>query len=280
MSDPVDIDTTDLEVARFGGEWQRILDEVIKVDGFGETDTHRVSLLRSAEIEPLSVSPDTSIARAVTLMMQNDFSQLPVLQDSKTVKGMFSWRTLGKRLSLGQECKTVADALEPALVLDLNGLIFEAFAAVSGNDVVLVQNADMQICGIVTAYDVSEIFGILVEPFLLIEEVEKHIRRLLKSCVEEGDLKEAVSSKTWRRGKPQVSDLNFGGYLQLLNKEVIWKRLGLTLDQTVFTEGLSEVKAIRNDVMHFRPRGIGQQKLVRLRNFAKFLRDLKVVSKK
>jgi len=186
-------------------------------------------------------SPGTSVRHAVTLMMENDYSQLPVLEDGKTIKGMFSWRSYGKRLAMGHKCVSVDDTMEPAPVLDLDASLFEAFAAVSRNDAVLIQNHEKKICGIVTAYDVSETFGTLVEPFLLIEEVEKYVRVILQGHVVEAELTEAVSMKKATDLRPKISDLNFGGYILLLKKVEMWNRLGLNLEQAVFVQNPSSV---------------------------------------
>jgi len=180
---------------------------------------------------------------------------------------------------MGHKCVLVDDTMEPAPVLDLDASLFEAFAAVSRNDAVLIQSPKKRICGIVTAYDVSETFGTLVEPFLLIEEVEKHVRAILQDHVVEAELMEAVSIKKAADSKAKISDLNFGGYILLLKKVEVWNRLGLNLEQAVFVQSHIGVKATRNDVMHFRPTGIGVQKLAKLRNFAKCLREIRLLKK-
>ena len=53
--------------------------------------TSRISKLASANRRPLSVAPDEPIARATTLMLTNDFSQLPVMSGEREVKGVISW---------------------------------------------------------------------------------------------------------------------------------------------------------------------------------------------
>src|SRR5208283_215868 len=49
--------------------------------------TYRVGKLAAANRSPVSVKPDGSIAEATTLMLMNDFSQLPVMQSDVSVKG-------------------------------------------------------------------------------------------------------------------------------------------------------------------------------------------------
>src|SRR5690606_16663296 len=50
--------------------------------------TYRISKLAAANTRPLSVAPTAELKEAVTLMMANDFSQLPVMVGERDVKGM------------------------------------------------------------------------------------------------------------------------------------------------------------------------------------------------
>ena len=66
--------------------------------------SYRIARLKSAHTVPLSVGPDASIAEAITLMMKREFTQLPVIIGERTVKGLFSWRSLGMRLAMDRKC--------------------------------------------------------------------------------------------------------------------------------------------------------------------------------
>jgi hypothetical protein len=68
--------------------------------------TFRIGRLELANRPPTAVHPDTEILSAVTIMLMNNFSQLPVLVHERQIKGMISWRSLGSRLSQGQSPKT------------------------------------------------------------------------------------------------------------------------------------------------------------------------------
>jgi len=60
--------------------------------------TYRIGRLASASSPPVSVKPDSTLQQAVTLMLTNDFSQLPVMTTEREVKGVISWKTIGSRL--------------------------------------------------------------------------------------------------------------------------------------------------------------------------------------
>ena len=52
--------------------------------------THRISSLDAANKKPLSVHPDKPLSVATTLMLLHDYSQLPVMTNSRTAKWVIS----------------------------------------------------------------------------------------------------------------------------------------------------------------------------------------------
>jgi CBS domain-containing protein len=69
--------------------------------------TYRIGRLESANKPVISVKPDEPIQRAATLMLTHNFSQLPVMVNERDVKGIVTWRTIGKRFVLGKSCEAV-----------------------------------------------------------------------------------------------------------------------------------------------------------------------------
>src|SRR6185295_4777642 len=86
--------------------------------GTGASDpTYRIGKLEAANTPPVVVSPSASTAEAVTTMLYHEFSQLPVMQGDRSLKGVVSWRSLGRALALGKQCSTVLDCCEEAVVV-------------------------------------------------------------------------------------------------------------------------------------------------------------------
>jgi len=73
---------------------------------------YRISKLASSARKPLSVSPDTKLEEAVTHMLTNDFSQLPVMTSGRDVKGVITWTTIGSRLAMGKNCSVAREVME------------------------------------------------------------------------------------------------------------------------------------------------------------------------
>ena len=239
--------------------------------------TYRMSKLAAANRTPVSVSPNATLSEAVTVMMANEFSQLPVAPNERDVKGVLSWRSIGRRLALGQEPATANDAMEPHAEIGSDANLFAAIRLIVEHGYVLVRGPDHRIVGIVTTSDLSQQFQQLAEPFLLSGEIENHIRRIIGSHFGSTELQSALDPADDGRDVRTVADLTFGEYGRLLEEPSRWARLDLQVDRVVFIKLLDRVREIRNDVMHFDPDGIPSEDLEALRDFVKFLRTLQTI---
>jgi CBS domain-containing protein len=237
--------------------------------------SYRVARLKSARTPPVTVGPDATIPAAITLMMKHDFSQLPIISGERTVKGAISWKSLGKRLAMGTKCACVQDAMERVDVIGLETSLFEAVDLISRNDCVLVKDESNKVCGIMTSYDVSEIFVELAEPFLLLGEIENLIRDMMDGRFTQPELEKGRDPLDGDRPISKVSDLNFGGYVRILQDPATWVKVGKNLDRGTFVAYLERVREIRNDTMHFDPDGVDGDDLKELRDLAGLLKQVK-----
>jgi CBS domain-containing protein len=240
--------------------------------------SYRVARLRAARNAPITVGPDTTISEAITLMMKHDFSQLPVISGERTVKGIISWKSLGKPLAMGKRCTAVREAMQPVHVVELETSLFEAVGIIAKHDCVLVRDESNKICGIMTAYDVSEIFVELGEPFLLLGEIENLIRDMMEGKFTKEELEKGRDPLDGARPISKVSDLNFGGYVRILQDPASWTKIATSLDRGTFIGYLEHVREIRNDTMHFDPDGIDADDLKELREFAGLLKRVKQIA--
>jgi len=242
----------------------------VKVD-----PSYRVARLKSAHTTPLSVSPDATIGEAIILMMKFEYSQLPAMIGERTVRGVISWKSLGKRLAMGKQCTLVRDAMEVVHVIDLDTSLFDAIPLIAKHDCVLVRDDNNKVCGIMTPFDVGHTFVELGEPFLLLGEIENHVREMIDGRFSKAELEEARDPLDAGRPINDVSDLNFGGYVHLLQKPEAWDKLQIKLDRATFINYLERVRLIRNNTMHFDPDGIEDSELQELREFSNLLKQIK-----
>jgi CBS domain-containing protein len=239
--------------------------------------TYRISKLGAANKKPLSVRPDASLKEAVTLMMANDYSQLPVMTNERDTKGIVSWLSIGTRTALGDSRKYVREVMDVHHEIRAEASMFQAIPTIVQHGYVLVRGSDNKITGIVTASDLSLQFQQIAEPFLQLSEIENHVRSLLNGKFDRADLAAVRDPSDIAREIDDVSDLTFGEYLRLIESEERWEKLGLNLDRRTFCSHLDQVRIIRNDVMHFDPDGVPQSDLEKLRDCAKFLQTLQMI---
>lgn len=234
----------------------------------------RLQLLPAANRAPLTVSREHSLRKAETLMLLNDYSQLPVMTGAHTIHGIISWKSIGRAHVVGSAGKQVADCMDTEFrVLAGELSLLRAVGEVIRHEIVLVQDKQKRIVGLVTTADLSMQLRDLADAFLLVGNIERQIRRLIGDRFSIDVLRSFVTSDTNRIVK-SVEDLSFGEYLRLLNVPENWSRLGLKVDQVVVLKCLEGVRTIRNAVMHFRADALNGMDLDGLRATEGFLASL------
>lgn len=235
--------------------------------------TARIGSIKAAK-PPVSVNPNATLKCATTIMLLNDYSQLPVIQGEYRVKGVISWESIGVRTSLNRKREFVHECMdtEPQMI-DANAPLLEAVRIIEHNGYVLVKENN-KVTGIVTASDIAQKFEQLSTPFLLVGEIEGQLRHLIEEFPVEV-LKKASRNPEDAKSIEGPADLSFGDYVQLLGKPENWDRLGLSgIDRKEFVGRLDEVRKIRNDVMHFSVDDLPPDDIRKLESFAGFFRNL------
>ncbi len=246
--------------------------------------TPRISLLKAANINKvketglgtglISINRETSLNEAITLMLLHDFSQLPILSGQREVDGIVSWKSIGRAISLGKHCVKAVDCKDEVIILNYDEPLFSAVKFVLDKEVVLVRQKDKTISGIVTITDIGEQFIAMAEPFLIIEQIENHIRKLFDQKFDAEELNASMSNIEKTKEIKNLADLTFGQYVRIIEDPKKFEKLKLNIDRTLIAKQLEEVRKIRNDVMHFDPDGITSQDLDLLRQTVSFLNTI------
>lgn len=236
----------------------------------------RIRLLDAANRPPISVSRDSKLKEALTLMMLHNYSQLPVMTGERTVQGVITWETIGYGLTNGCESDLVRDFISNEIpIVAYDTPLLKAISTIIQKDFVLIRKSDKTISGIVTLADISKHFLTVSEPFLLLEQIENHIRQILNGKFLLKDLKDFCKIGENEREIEHIDDLNFGDYVRIIEKPEHWEKLKLSIERTHFIKHLDKVRKIRNDIMHFDPDGITDEQkkdLVKMSNFLSELR--------
>ncbi|WP_280358033.1 CBS domain-containing protein [Nocardia otitidiscaviarum] len=228
-----------------------------------------------------SVSSADSLAHALTLMRTKGYSQMPVVDGSSALKGVVTWDSLAllKDRHLEWNLANAMDTEPP--MAEAHADLFQRLPELCQRGYLLVRDNCGQLTGIVTAADVADRFHTMALPFFLIGEIEALLRHCLRDL--DPDNVKAVQGK---KGSGKVTDLMFGGYVQLLRlghdnptlaarADANWKKLNWpTVDRALFVHRLSEVKRIRNSIAHFDRTPPTEAELTELRQFRSLLKQL------
>jgi len=233
----------------------------------------RVGSLRSANLSVTSVAPDDTLERAQALMMAHDYSQLAVISGTRTLRGAIGWESIAQA-RIRDPKASLREAIIPAELVRSEDDLLDQIPKIIDAGFVFVSAADNQIQGIVTTADLSLQFATLANPFFLLAEIERRLRRIIGLTFNAEELAEVVDPADAERTVRSADDLTLGEYVRLIEKPDYWKRLSWALDRKVFIDAMQEVRRIRNDVMHFSPDPLDDRQLGQLENFLKWLRKL------
>jgi CBS domain-containing protein len=198
-----------------------------------------------------SVSPTASIDEAITKMLLNDFSQLAVLAGPHTLRGAVTWRSITQAQHRDPQAR-LTDAIVPARDFPYDKELIEILPDLQRDGFAFVRNERNAVAGIVTNADVVAAYGEMANPFFLIGELDRSLRRLIARNLELEDVN-ALCERSGGRAMRSFDDMSMGDYQRVLENQQIWDKLGWSLHRAVFVERLGEIRKVRNDVMHFNP---------------------------
>lgn len=233
--------------------------------------------LPAANRLPVSVAPDAEIAEAITIMLAEDFSQLPVMQGEREVKGYINWRSIGEAFATGQNVAYVKECMTgPCKEVPDDLSLLDAVTEIASHDFVLVRGKDRKVIGLVTTSDITQHFHEMAEPFFLLGHIEDHLRALIDAYFSVNEISAAKDPRDEAREVTKAADMTFGEYIRLLENPANWQKLGrarLSRDQMI--KYLKELNKIRNQLMHFHPGDMQAESISLLRNFSKLLMQLR-----
>jgi CBS domain-containing protein len=213
-----------------------------------------------------TASPDLTVAEAIQIMHQHNFSQLPIVAGD-TVLGIFSFRSLASGL-LKMEGSTdqigdlpVDEFAEHFRFVQPSDNWESTLEHLNSDDGVLVGRRD-RLEAIVTSMDVLTYLHEIASPFVLLAEIELSLRRIIQACVAEEQLQQCVKASLASKYKGEqaptkLSDMTFNDYVQIIAHGRNWPHFtvafGKSRGQRSRTAArLREVRVLRNEVFHFR----------------------------
>ncbi|MCJ7585825.1 MAG: DUF4268 domain-containing protein [Anaerolineales bacterium] len=237
----------------------------------------QVQQLIEGKGKPVCITRDEPVTKALTLMVNNDYSQLPVTKtdgDIDIPEGMVTYegilrgiRNFGARL----EDLKVKDVMVLAPVFSQDDDLFDILNKLKETNAVLVTGTEGQgLVGIVTSYDSTEYFRDQTEDLMRVEDIETTIKEFIDWAYTEQDGKSrkeeldraitAISARPNQNGNEAekkmrgFDELSLGEYISLLVYRKTWgffePVFGIPRDSLI--ELLNKIRGIRNALAHFR----------------------------
>ena len=202
-----------------------------------------------------------TVHHAVKLMIENDFSQLPVKKDGRII-GIISYGSIVKAmLFLEKEDQRpidllrakVEDLMEKLSMDDYNSDLFDLLDKLAIKSFIQTKTEDGT-DEIITSYDVIAYFRELTESFLALNDIENCLRHIIREKFDESSFKEKARIALpyeEKRVPETVDDLNFGDYITFVS--YYWKKFSDFFgDKSISLRYLDKARKIRNDICHFR----------------------------
>lgn len=221
---------------------------------------HTVGDVPSCEIE--TVNAQDTLITAIGVMFENDYTQLGI-ERSGDVVGMISYRSISRVLSIlrklgadknlpGRQVGIATEEISPVVGPDDDLIVL--FDLLSESPYVIVQGGENQSLEILTNYDLLQYLQDSIEPFLLIEDIERSVREIIQDGFSDDldqELQEFFDDQDIRT-PGEITDCSFGHYPQFMCQN--WPQFeGYFEENGDFVRRLlSEVGDIRNKIFHFR----------------------------
>ena len=211
------------------------------------------------DILPVSCKLGDSISKAKTLMLLNDFSQIPVLNNEQKIEGCISWRSIGKVESTSENKELVDDFMEKAVILNEKDSFLESIKLIAQNEYIFVANSENKLSGIITTYDMTMYYNDFMFPYIKLGIIEDCLRYL-------------ITNKIKAELKIEITEFVFNDYIKLIDKDENWIKLGFKeLDKSIFVSKLKEIKEIRNNVAHYKPTPLTKEEHFVIEAFASII---------
>lgn len=176
--------------------------------------------------EPVVARPEESASVALERMIENDFSQLPVVDDSNTVLGVITSDSLARavnNLDVPVSALHVSDALERKPEARAEDDLFDVLDDLGKAYAILIVDAHRHLQGIITSYDAMDYFRRRAQDTMRVEDIELMLRELIyktftdgEGVVQQSQLDEAIEAVTNpTRGLAERFEAGLRQYLKL-----------------------------------------------------------------
>lgn len=208
---------------------------------------------------------------ALDLMIEHNFSQLPVVDENGTLLGMATYESVlraARSFNTRLDELFVRDAMVNVPFHYREDDLFDLLDDLKIASAVVIVEPNGCVVGVVTSFDAAEFLRSRTEDLMHVEDIEFIIKELIKRTFldENGQLnldrlQTAIGKPHAQHGESSdlkkakaFEDLNLGDYINLLMSKTIWNFCApiLNVQKEALYELLVKIRQTRNDLAHFR----------------------------
>lgn len=242
-----------------------------------------LDLIRNQRVVTLPLG--TSFQAALDVMTKRDFSQIPITDGNGLYLGLLSEHGVVKHLHKNRHNLSVLDDhidrwYEKAEPVPIDIDIAQALDKLKLRDAVIIVDTQRHPIGVLTHYDIAKFYDQYAYGFMLLEYIERTLRRYIEAVYPDPEARDAAMAKpspkegdnaqgTDRRPE-RYEDLSLRGYVDGVkhNYRLFERYFGV---KKSFGGALDSISTIRNDAMHFRNDGLSEEQIQSLEYAAQYL---------
>lgn len=237
-------------------------------------------LLKDKE-PPLCITKEAKVRDALSLMVQNDYSQLPIVDEKGDLVGIITEQIIISMYFHTSGMVSLMDLtidhcqIKP-VTISADSDIFEALDLLRDNYAIVVVESGKP-HGILTAYDTTHFFCDLSEGLILIEDIEVTLRRYIEHIFPTEHALNAALMRAFKGNKQDPTrparsydELSYNEHIQLIITEENWGSFSTYLGpKDLFIRLMTQVGQTRNQLAHFRGRlePVQRNALIRARDW-------------
>jgi hypothetical protein len=225
----------------------------------------------------VTINYDDSADKAIRLMVENKYSQLPVIKKEKVV-GVVSFESVATTLFnfLRSKLKPpskfrIEDLMEKAPIFNSEDDLLNLLDTLANKSFVLVKSGNT-VTDIITSYDALQYFRNCGEDFLVLNDIECILRKFIAEKFDASFWESAEKIFAFKKKQPKtINDMEFADYATFISSN--WDRFNdLFKDKEDFMSYIEKARVIRNSLCHFNS-PVGQADRDSLKSFLNWLEN-------
>jgi CBS domain-containing protein len=210
------------------------------------------------------VGHDCTVRQALKIMIEGDYSQLPVVDESGALKGLVSEQSIVRTQALIETSVNVLDlavdqCMDSPDILSPDDDFFEVLERLERKYAVVIVE-DGRPVGLLTDFDTTHYFRSLAEGLMWAQDIELGLREFIERAFpSDSSLREAIAEAFGKdkQGQPfkEYGRLTLGEHIRLVTAEKNWPKFARAFaPKDMFLGLMRKAIDVRNAIAHVRER--------------------------